>query len=482
MDSPTKPLTSFMESIVFDTSDDIIHLSRGLHGPQGETIESSPSSSEERAANRTVSASNTSSDAQSDRDRVEQLPLHLSEARIDSDVDSRPSAYGSQDVAHIVEEDDEIQRVIELSKKTAFEDEERRKRRSMYTQQSGPTSYHRSPTTSRPDLYVVTSGSAQASEAMETVNTGLRQPTNPAFLAPPIKAEPSTYHNVPSPDSRGHGKGEPGPSTSRTPPTSPPSQSEGQRRQRPYNNYRAVSVRSSHRTPSPAPSSDSWHVPPSRRPSLDDTEECDCCQQVGTQRSFCNVCLCKFCDACWDTQAPHRNKRRTATDIPHEKTGANIARKVKNVLKPSMTDKDHENLHSDDMQTAWFGVFREGEELPLSRDYGRYQELMAINSSLRSASVTSPMDANDITYPSLVSFVGQTGAGKSSLIKLIVDLSNDQGKEFPTPVVGAVSSNLPTSEDVHLYLDPRSSNSENPILYADCEGLEGGERAQSGQY
>jgi hypothetical protein len=35
---------------------------------------------------------------------------------------------------------------------------------------------------------------------------------------------------------------------------------------------------------------------------------------------------------------------------------------------------------------------------------------------------------------------------------------------------------VPTSDDVHLYLDPPTSVSDTPILYADCEGLQGGER------
>lgn len=39
---------------------------------------------------------------------------------------------------------------------------------------------------------------------------------------------------------------------------------------------------------------------------------------------------------------------------------------------------------------------------------------------------------------------------------------------------------MPTSGDVHLYTDPKTYLSENPILYADCEGLSGGEREPKG--
>jgi len=63
---------------------------------------------------------------------------------------------------------------------------------------------------------------------------------------------------------------------------------------------------------------------------------------------------------------------------------------------------------------------------------------------------------------------------------LLIDLKN-RVKSSPddfisTPIIGRSDSTLPTSADVHLYMDPESKFSERPILYADCEGLEGGER------
>lgn len=39
-----------------------------------------------------------------------------------------------------------------------------------------------------------------------------------------------------------------------------------------------------------------------------------------------------------------------------------------------------------------------------------------------------------------------------------------------------MNQHVPTSRDVHLYPDPNSISSVTPILYADCEGLEGWER------
>ena len=48
---------------------------------------------------------------------------------------------------------------------------------------------------------------------------------------------------------------------------------------------------------------------------------------------------------------------------------------------------------------------------------------------------------------------------------------------FPSPVVGSVNDSIPVSANVHLYADPHTIYEDTPVLYADCEGLEGGESA-----
>jgi len=125
---------------------------------------------------------------------------------------------------------------------------------------------------------------------------------------------------------------------------------------------------------------------------------------------------------------------------------------------------------------------RHGEPL-IFHDTGRYAEVMA---STKDERKSSPLSWNfdwaysnqrDTRTPSLVSFVGQSGAGKSTLINLLMTFKGGANKtQLPSPVVGMTGKDLPTSEDVHLYSDPSTCFLDNPLLYADCEGLDGGER------
>ncbi|KEQ81932.1 hypothetical protein M438DRAFT_357458 [Aureobasidium pullulans EXF-150] len=217
-------------------------------------------------------------------------------------------------------------------------------------------------------------------------------------------------------------------------------------------------------------------MPDPQPPSLDasgDHEYCDDCETFGPNRSYCNVCTFSMCEYCWKRQLTHKNNA-SQNDIPHEKTPRSLARKTQAVFNPNIDEDERQKLHCEDVLTSWFGVHREDSARPLLRDYGRFEGLMASTRQLAEEN-HSYLDPS-ARYPSFVSFVGQTGAGKSSLIKLIIDLGAKTPALFDTPVVGAVGNTSPTSTDVHLYVDPPTADSDHPILYADCEGLEGGER------
>lgn len=123
------------------------------------------------------------------------------------------------------------------------------------------------------------------------------------------------------------------------------------------------------------------------------------------------------------------------------------------------------------------------------KDTGRYADLMAatkeedsIRFSWNSDGEQTPTTSRDMRTPSLVSFVGQSGAGKSTLINLLVTFkkAGSDYSDLSAPVVGLAGRDVPTSEDVHLYPDPATVYSSSPLLFADCEGLDGGEREPVG--
>jgi predicted acylesterase/phospholipase RssA len=163
--------------------------------------------------------------------------------------------------------------------------------------------------------------------------------------------------------------------------------------------------------------------------------------------------------------------------VPHEKTDPHVVKRLKAILHPSRKPEEIHKLHEDDESTKWFGVARDLTGRPQFEDFGRYATLM---------SSISPIESTGNRYPQLVSFIGVTNAGKSTLIKMLVNhdieaATNENRALFPSPVVGSVvNDTLPTSGDVHLYADPATHAEQLPILFADCEGFEGGERVPLG--
>lgn len=103
-------------------------------------------------------------------------------------------------------------------------------------------------------------------------------------------------------------------------------------------------------------------------------------------------------------------QRKAPGSIPHEKTDYRTAEKINSILEVQTTPAEQAILHKDDEDTTWFGVIREDTELPTFRDYGRYAAIMAdtLHPSFRDSS-DGTFGARDHRFPSLVSFVGETG-------------------------------------------------------------------------
>jgi hypothetical protein len=212
------------------------------------------------------------------------------------------------------------------------------------------------------------------------------------------------------------------------------------------------------------------------------------CEDPTQPASYCGQCTSHFCDACWPIQPAHLPTKRNEVNGPqHEKANLRISERIGRILNPTKDPSHQAELHKQDVKTTWFGVVEDPTGAPALQDYGRYGKLMQEGLSAQ----------YPVRYPQLVSFIGQTGTvtfsfcilicelnesgdGKSTIIKLLIDhqeMARDVVAEpmAASPVVGLTDDPTPTSGNVHLYADPATKYSSRPLLYADCEGLQGGE-------
>ncbi|KAF7511091.1 hypothetical protein GJ744_005322 [Endocarpon pusillum] len=195
---------------------------------------------------------------------------------------------------------------------------------------------------------------------------------------------------------------------------------------------------------------------------------CDQRQRKQDCVSFCPVCNFNYCQTHWDSQPLHRQPL-TVNGVPHEKTNPDLAKRITSVIEPSVNDAEQNQLHIADDDTTWFGVLPDQAGELMFHDFGRYEEFLA----------QSMFTTKLAQFPSLLSFVGPTGAGKSTIVKALVKLfvSGTEISKQQAPVVGMSQHQaVPTSGEVHLYWDPSSLLTNRPLMYADCEGLGGGSR------
>jgi hypothetical protein len=129
-------------------------------------------------------------------------------------------------------------------------------------------------------------------------------------------------------------------------------------------------------------------------------------------------------------------------------------------------------LHAKDKEARWFMVDPKTDQLTgdgILRVTDRFEELLQSRS-----------EDSSKQFPSLVSFIGETGTGKSTLISASIKFFSGHAQHsetLETPVTrleAASSLTCPTSSGVHLYKDPATFASSTPILFADCEGFNSG--------
>ncbi|KAH8672607.1 hypothetical protein BGZ60DRAFT_563027 [Tricladium varicosporioides] len=196
-----------------------------------------------------------------------------------------------------------------------------------------------------------------------------------------------------------------------------------------------------------------------------------CQERRSSHLVVCSACREHFCLKQWAEERRHDPENPNSAS--HRQIPVHIYEFVDKTLNANVKTHEQDLLHEADARSLWFGMTTEGGTSPQFINSDVYQDL-----------ISSSFHDRHQQFPSLASFVGPTGAGKSTLIKSLSKIGSlESGQEsgerpFPTPVPGTIENlGAPASADVHLYADPATLDSSAPLLFIDCEGLDGGNHA-----
>ncbi|KAH7116675.1 hypothetical protein B0J13DRAFT_533151 [Dactylonectria estremocensis] len=146
------------------------------------------------------------------------------------------------------------------------------------------------------------------------------------------------------------------------------------------------------------------------------------------------------------------------------------------IANENLQNKPQHEQHRNVVKSLWLSVESSdgSDNSPLVfNDRPRFDDLMREHQQRTQRHLG---DEGRVCYPRLVFFVGDTGAGKSSLIQALIGhawdfkMAERNLRGLLVPVVGSANS-LPTSSDIHLFYDSleAAASSTNPLLFADCE-------------
>lgn len=130
------------------------------------------------------------------------------------------------------------------------------------------------------------------------------------------------------------------------------------------------------------------------------------CTEEGPEIFWCSSCKLSLCGKCWLAQTAHKKGR-----AGHEKISQQTLYMLQSIMNPTKS-KPQDHLAAYD--SKWFGVNIDQEKNDITLDItSRYRKLAMMNTSFGQTS----------QFPALISFVGETGAGKSSLVNALIKVS-----------------------------------------------------------
>ncbi|KAF3928891.1 hypothetical protein AA313_de0200185 [Arthrobotrys entomopaga] len=186
---------------------------------------------------------------------------------------------------------------------------------------------------------------------------------------------------------------------------------------------------------------------------------CDNCEAHGAKSQFyyCAECQDHYCgDICWYEASPkHRREEHKPADREEIERLARFAKTFQ------VSPDELKNVY----ESNWFGARHN-----ITKKHWNFIYTRALTEAAKK--VKSPLDK----YPSLVSFVGKSQSGKSTMIRALMLQTSLGDSILPLPGDEGLASS--GTDEVHLFQDPQSMPDENPILFADCEGFGTGSTPQ----
>ncbi|KAF3224782.1 hypothetical protein TWF192_001403 [Orbilia oligospora] len=188
-------------------------------------------------------------------------------------------------------------------------------------------------------------------------------------------------------------------------------------------------------------------------------------------------CFCGavFCEECFLEHLEQRRKKGLEGGHGRPQSQADILWRQAKEAPPRDNPGD---AFLEDEKAKWFGCqlqICDSDTKPESTEAYDLVETPRLR-RLIAQSLSFTPDSPSTQFPTLVSFVGGTGTGKSLLIRYLILLSGRENEaaldRVQKPVTADPSSFQATTGEVNLYADPSTFGTATPMFFLDCEGLD----------